>query len=107
MSVNLNGIDLSGGTPLATTRKAQGGSTGGSAAETPEQSSSPSEVRITSTAELLARVQQNLSAQPAVNATRVEAVRRALAEGSYRVNPDQVASGLMQSERDLSSLAAK
>ncbi len=104
MAVKLNGIDLTGGAPLGATRRSQPTASGSAA---PESTAPAPDVNITSTAELLARVQQSLSSRPAVDQSRVEAISRALAEGSYRVDAGRIAAGLMQAERDLGKLAAK
>ncbi len=109
MAVKLNGIDLTGGAPLGPTRRSQPTASGSAGAESaaPETAAAAPNVNITSTAELLARVQQSLSSRPAVDQSRVEAVSRALADGSYRIDAERIASGLMQAERDLGKLAAK
>ena len=109
MAVKLNGIDLTGGAPLGPTRRSQPTASASAAAESvaSESTAAAPDVNITSTAELLARVQQSLSSRPAVDQSRVEAISRALAEGSYRVDAGRIASGLMQSERDLGKLTAK
>jgi flagellar biosynthesis anti-sigma factor FlgM len=62
------------------------------------------QVSITSTASLLARLQQALAAGPAVDQGRVDAISRALAAGTYRVDGDNIARGLIQAERALGQL---
>jgi negative regulator of flagellin synthesis FlgM len=105
MAVNLNGIDLAGGTPLGLTRKHS--PSAAPAADAQESAPQSNEVKITSTAEVLAQVRHALTTQPAIDQGRVDAVSRAIAAGSYRVDPERIASGLMQSERDLGRLALK
>ncbi len=103
MAVNLNGMDLSG-TAASSARKASSAqSTAASAAQDAAQQPQ-SEVSITSTASLLAHLQQSLAGQPAVDQNRVDAVSKALAAGTYKVNPDQIAHGLIDSERALGKL---
>jgi flagellar biosynthesis anti-sigma factor FlgM len=63
------------------------------------------EVSITSTASLLARLQQALAASSAADHGRVDAISRALAAGSYRINSDNIAHGLIQTERALGQLS--
>lgn len=103
MAVNLNGIDLGGSLAAGSTRKTHGvqSSPAGS-----QDSKSPAggEVSITSTASLLARLQQSLGGKPAFDQSRVDAIRKALAEGKYIVNPDKVAHGLTQMEHALGPL---
>jgi negative regulator of flagellin synthesis FlgM len=102
VAVNLNGIYLSG-TAASSTRKASSTqSTAASSQEATQQSQS--DVSITSTATLLARLQQALGAQPAVDQGRVDAITKAIASGTYKVNPDKIAHGLVQSERALGQL---
>lgn len=101
MAVNLSGIELSGpamGSPR------QASSSQNSAASPPDAAPQTGDVNITSTAALLAHLEQTLAGQPAIDQKRVDALTQAIAAGSYRVSPDQVASGLIQSERALSRL---
>jgi len=104
MTVNLNSIDLSGGTAASSTRKTSSTqSPNAQSGEATQQSGS--EVSITSTASLLAKLQQTLAAQPAVDQKRVAAISHAIASGSYTVHPDRIAHGLINSERALRSLS--
>jgi len=102
MAINLNGLDLSGAAASA----ARTGATSQSNATNAQDTTQPSgpEVTITSTAALLARLQQALAAKPAIDWAAVNVISRAIAGGSYKVNPDKVASGLINSERTLSQL---
>jgi negative regulator of flagellin synthesis FlgM len=103
MAVNLNGLDLSGA-PASSAHKAQ--ATQSTSANAPEATQQhQTQVSITSTASLLARLQQALAAGPAADQGRVDAISKALAAGSYRVNSDSIARGLIQSERVLGQLS--
>jgi negative regulator of flagellin synthesis FlgM len=102
VAVNLNGIDLSGAAASSARKASSTQSPAASSRDATQKSES--DVSITSTASLLARLQQALGAQPAVDQSRVEAISKAVASGSYSVNPDKVAHGLIQSERALSQL---
>jgi flagellar biosynthesis anti-sigma factor FlgM len=102
MAVNLNGLDLSGA-PASSAPKAsatQSASTSTQDATRPSQT----QVSITSTAALLARLQEALAAKPAIDSGAVDAISRAIAAGSYKVNADKVAHGLIHSERALGQL---
>jgi flagellar biosynthesis anti-sigma factor FlgM len=102
MAVNLNGLGLSG-TPASSARTAsttQSASTNLQDATQQHQT----QISITSTASLLARLQQALAANPAVDQGRVDAISRALAAGTYRVDGDNIARGLIQAERALGQL---
>ena len=107
MAINLNGIDLSG-TAASSAQKAssaQSPATSSQDASAQDATQQPqSEVSITSTASLLAHLQQSLAAKPAVDQNRVDAVSKALAAGTYKVNPDKIAHGLIDSERALGKL---
>jgi negative regulator of flagellin synthesis FlgM len=103
VAVTLNGINLS--PPASNARKssvAKAQSTATSSQDAQQQSQA--EVSITSTAALLAKLEQPLSATPAFDAARVESVGKALAAGTYAVNPDKIAHGLIQTERALGQL---
>lgn len=102
MAVNLNGIDLSGAAASSAHKAPAAQSTATSAQDATQQPQS--EVSITSTASLLAHLQQSLAAKPAVDQNRVDAVSKALAAGTYKVNPDKIAHGLIDSERTLGKL---
>jgi negative regulator of flagellin synthesis FlgM len=102
VAVNLNGIDLSGAAASSAGKASSTQSSATSSQDTTQQP--PSEVNITSTAALLAQLQQSLASQPAVDQSRVAAISNALATGTYTVNPGKIAHGLIQSERTLGQL---
>ena len=102
MAVNLNGLDLSGAAASSAPKASSAKTTATNAQDAAQQPQS--EVSITSTASLLARLQQSLTAKPAVDQNRVNAVSKALAAGTYKVNPDKIAHGLIDSERALGKL---
>ncbi len=105
MAVNLNGIDLSGTAASSTHKAASTQSTPTNASTGQDATQQPkSEVSITSTASLLARLQQSLAAKPAVDQNRVDAVSKAISAGTYKVNPDKIAHGLINTERALGKL---
>jgi len=52
----------------------------------------------------LNRLDPGGASKPAIDWAAVEAIRTALDAGSYKVNPDKVASGLMDNERALGKL---
>ena len=103
MAVNLNGIDLSG-TAASSAPKASSKQSAPASSQDATQQQPQSEVSITSTASLLAHLQQTLAARPAVDQNRVDAISKALAAGTYSVNPDKIANGLINSERALGKL---
>ncbi len=62
---------------------------------------SDNNVALTSTAALLREVENAISELPEVNTERVEAIRKAIAEGSYQIDPSRIADKLMQLENAL------
>jgi len=65
------------------------------------------EVRITSTAARLASLGQTLSALPAIDQGLVDRISQSLQNGTYTVAPQQIAGGLIQSERALAQLGIR
>jgi negative regulator of flagellin synthesis FlgM len=101
VAVNLNGLELSG----AAMGSAQKTSASQAKTTSAQDSTQPkSDVSITSTASMLANLQQSLAAQPAVDQNRVDSITKALANGTYRIDPNKIASGLLHSERGLAPL---
>ncbi|HUN26931.1 MAG TPA: flagellar biosynthesis anti-sigma factor FlgM [Steroidobacteraceae bacterium] len=82
----------------------RGSAPGGSGAQSPSTSTSSSDVQITSAAAQLAALEQSLMAQPVVDPGRVAAASDAIASGSYAVQPEKVALGLMKTEQALAGL---
>ena len=105
MAVNLSGIGLSG-TGIGTAREVPELQPS-AATQGPEQDAAPArpgEVNITSTAALLARLEQALGKHVPVDQKRVDAASRAIANGQYQVDSGKVAAGLLQSEHWLAPL---
>ncbi len=94
------------GVTSVTTSRPQQSTSGSTAATTPgnTQSGSEAEVQITSTASQLAALGQTVSAMPAINSARVAQISQSLADGSYSISPDKIASGLMQSDHALAQI---
>lgn len=68
------------------------------------QSEGGDEVQITNRAAKLAALGQSLSASSPVDDARVARLSQALADGSYRISAQQVATGLMESEHALGQI---
>lgn len=101
MAVNLTGIELNGPS-IGPARKTS--SSAGSSADSRDSAASTGDVQITSTAALLAQLEQSLAAQPAVDQVRVDALSHAIATGRYQMSTEKIASGLIGSERALGAL---
>jgi len=82
--------------PLATSAKTAAAD--GSAARPVEAADS---VRLTGEATSLQAIQRGLSAAPAIDTARVQAVRDALQNGSYRINPDAIAQRMLDLDEQL------
>ena len=67
----------------------------------------PGEVHITDTASQLASLEQSLRDAPAVDSARVAQLQSAIEQGRYSVNPDHIATQLIQMERALASLDSR
>ena len=105
MANTINGFQGNGATSVATGR-AQQSTSGAAAATAPgsSQSGGEAEVQITSTASQLASLGQKLSAMPAIDSARVARISQSLADGTYSISPDKIASGLVQSDHALAQI---
>jgi negative regulator of flagellin synthesis FlgM len=68
------------------------------------QSEGGDEVQITSMATQLATIGQGLSASSPIDDARVARISQALADGSYKISGQQIASGLLQSDHYLKQI---
>lgn len=89
------------GLPAARVRDA---ATGGSHSPTAGSGTPAGEVHITDSASQLANLEQTLRRLPAVDEARVAQFRSAIDQGTYTVQPQQVADQLLQLERSLGQL---
>jgi negative regulator of flagellin synthesis FlgM len=93
-------------TSVATNRSSQ---TSASTSSTGAANATPSaevsqKVRISDTAAKLASIGSTLSAQPAIDQAKVAQISKALANGTYTISADKIASGLMQSDQALAQI---
>lgn len=58
-------------------------------------------LKLTGEATNLQALERSLSAAPAIDAERVAAVRESLQNGSYRINPDAIASRMLELDQQL------
>lgn len=65
------------------------------------QSSTTDTVSLSDSAKQLGRLESSVSASPVVDTQRVEAVKKAISNGEYEIDPAKVASKLMQFESAL------
>jgi negative regulator of flagellin synthesis FlgM len=107
VAVNLTLLDLSGATASSTHKASSTPDTGTHSTTTQEATQQPqNEVSVSSTAALLSRLQRSLGSTPAVDQNRVDSISKAIAAGTYKVDSDKIAHGLISTERAL-GLAAR
>jgi negative regulator of flagellin synthesis FlgM len=102
----IDGFQGNGATSGATNRTPQSARDNTSPARTANAQSGGNneEVQITSTAAQLASLGQKLSSMPAVDQNRVARITQSLADGSYSISPQKIASGLLQSDHALAQI---
>jgi negative regulator of flagellin synthesis FlgM len=59
----------------------------------------PGEVDITSAAQLMASLEQQLASTPEVDQSRVDSISQALSNGSYQVDVRRIADGLLSAQK--------
>ena len=99
MANKISGIDgrpvqVGGGAPVSRVRDTTDG-------RKTETTGSASNIDVSDTARTLAALEDKISTLPVVNENRVDAVRRALDEGRYQVDPQRVADKMLRFEGDL------
>lgn len=68
----------------------------------PGAASAGDTVALTDEARLMQRVENMLASVPVTDRARVDAVRQALANGAYEVDPQRIAARIVRLERELS-----
>ncbi|HEX8988939.1 MAG TPA: flagellar biosynthesis anti-sigma factor FlgM [Rhodocyclaceae bacterium] len=59
------------------------------------------EVSLSPLSSRLQEIQASLSSDAPVDTQRVSEIRQAIAEGRYKINPERIADGLLNSVRDM------
>jgi negative regulator of flagellin synthesis FlgM len=100
MANKISGIDgrpvqVGGGAPVSRTRSS---TSEGAKSET---TGAASNIDVSDTARTLAALESHIGTLPVVNESRVDAVRRAVDDGRYHVDPQRVADKMMRFEVDL------
>lgn len=62
------------------------------------QTSTTSDVSLSSQAQSLSRLESQLSSTPEVNSDRVSELKKAIAEGSYQINPESIAQRMLEQD---------
>lgn len=97
-----HGLDLNGPGGLGTTAdRTQASPAQTTSTQTPAQPvvAVQPEVEITPTAHLLARLEQQISGTPDLDQSRVDAIRQALANGTYRIDAGRIADGVLAAQK--------
>ncbi|POZ62131.1 flagellar biosynthesis anti-sigma factor FlgM [Chromobacterium alticapitis] len=93
-------IDNSG--KLTGTYSTQGKTTARAPSSSSSSSASSDNVQINSVASRLSAIGNDPSTQqPSFDAAKVESIKSAIANGSFNINPDKIADGLITSAREL------
>ena len=100
MANKISGIDgrpvqVGGGAPVSRVRDAT------SEGKKADSTSTASSIDVSDTARTLAALESHIGTLPVVNESRVDAVRRAVDDGRYHVDPQRVADKMMRFEVDL------
>jgi negative regulator of flagellin synthesis FlgM len=100
MANKISGIDgrpvqVGGGAPVSRTKDAT------SDGRKTENSATATSIDVSDTARTMAALENRISTLPVVNESRVDAVRRAMDEGRYHIDPQRVADKMMRFEVDL------
>jgi negative regulator of flagellin synthesis FlgM len=56
-------------------------------------------VSLSAKAQSLARLESRVAQAPEVDRKKVEAIKQSIAEGRYKVNPEQIAKAMLDAER--------
>ncbi|EMR13743.1 anti-sigma-28 factor FlgM [Methylophaga lonarensis MPL] len=98
----INNIKSSGQPSLIATRNPNADNNRGMATSTTEQSNSNADkVSLTDTASQLQSLQRSVADLPQVDVQRVEALRAAIADGSYQVDSEKLARNMIDLEGQL------
>jgi negative regulator of flagellin synthesis FlgM len=103
MANTINRLSGNAAQSVGTSRSSQQSRRDAALTSTP-QSEGGDQVQITNTAAQLSAIGQGLSASSPIDEARVARISQALADGTYSISSQQIASGLMQSEDALAQI---
>jgi negative regulator of flagellin synthesis FlgM len=100
MANKISGIDgrpvqVGGGAPVSRVRSST------SEGAKSDSAGATSNIDVSDTARTLAALESHIGTLPVVNESRVDAVRRAVDDGRYHVDPQRVADKMLRFEVDL------
>lgn len=67
----------------------------------PSSAPAGEQVALSSLSSRLQEVESAMGAAPAVDAERVSEIRQAIADGQFKINPERIADGLLDSVRQM------
>lgn len=83
------------------TTKTVPGSAAAKDTSNPSSTAQSDTVNLTSSAKLLARLDETLASLPAVNAERVAEIKSAIENGEYQIDSDAIAEAMIRLDRSL------
>jgi negative regulator of flagellin synthesis FlgM len=103
MTTKISGIDnraapVSSGQPV---KRSQDSTTDSAP---PSHPSAP--VQITDAARQLAALEQALKSVPVVNEAKVAEIRKAIADGTYKIEPEKIADSLLRNDQEMAQVIA-
>lgn len=99
MNPKINGV--SGGPPRVDSSKPAAAAGKPADSERAGHAAASDEVSLTDSAQLMVRLEKLLDDVPHIDRERVEAVKRAIADGSYSVDAERVAAEVLRMELNL------
>lgn len=104
MANTINRLSGNAAQSVGTSRSSQQSRRDTALATSTPQSEGGDQVQITNTAAQLSAIGQGLSASSPIDEARVARISQALADGTYSISAQQIASGLLQSEDALAQI---
>ncbi|ARD23241.1 MULTISPECIES: flagellar biosynthesis anti-sigma factor FlgM [Shewanella] len=104
MAIDINNLKTASHTQLRTNRDSGAAP---KAAESAGQQAAPiksDSVSITSQAQQLQGAQTNMASLPEIDQSKVDAIKSAISEGRYKVDPEKLAANIASFEADMSGL---
>ena len=100
MSNPINGVSR-GNIPVTPTTAKPGSAKSGGAENTSAGAPAQDAVNLTNAAESLQELEKSLAADAVISTEKVDAIKAALSEGSYQIDPDLIAEKFLEVERAL------
>ncbi|WP_076540174.1 flagellar biosynthesis anti-sigma factor FlgM [Shewanella sp. UCD-KL21] len=105
MAIDINHLKTASHAQMRTNRDAGAATqTADSAAKTTAAPVKTDSVSITAQAQQLQGVQSNMASLPEVDQSKVDAIKLAISEGRYKVDPEKLAANIASFEADLDGL---